>query len=110
MAKKNWSISTVVTAPSPATSGTSVVVATGAGSLFALNEPAQVFSTGEQPDSTNAEIVMVTGVSTDTLTIVRTQEGTSARTIIAGDIIMQGLTAKDWNDMGKKVVAMAVAL
>ena len=99
MAKKNFTITTVATAPSPATSGTSLVVAAGTGSLFALNEPAIIFPVNDQPLVANAEIVMVTNVSTDTLTITRTQEGTSARTIVAGDIIIQGITAKDWNDL-----------
>lgn len=99
MAKKNFTITTVATAPSPATSGTSLVVAAGTGSLFALNEPAIIFPVNDQPLVSNAEIVMVTNVSTDTLTITRTQESTSARTIVAGDIIIQGITAKDWNDL-----------
>lgn len=109
MAKKNWAISTVATAPSPATSGTSLVVATGHGARFADDEPAIVFPEGEQPDSTNAEIVMITNISTDTFTITRQQESTSARTIVVGDIIMQGFTAKDWNDLvtliGTKITA-----
>ena len=99
MAKKNFTITTVATAPSPATSGTSLVVASGTGSLFAINEPAIVFPVNNQPLVANAEIVMVTNVTTDTLTITREQESTSARTITAGDIIIQGITAKDWNDL-----------
>ena len=99
MSKKNFTITTVATAPSPATSGTSLVVATGTGSLFALNEPAIIFPTNNQPLVSNAEIVMVTNISSDTLTITRGQEGTSARAIVAGDIIIQGITAKDWNDL-----------
>jgi len=99
MAKKNFTITTVATAPSPAKTGTSLVVASGTGSLFAINEPAIVFPVNDQPLVANAEIVMVTDVTTDTLTITRTQESTSARTITAGDIIIQGITAKDWNDL-----------
>ena len=99
MAKNNFTITTVATAPSPATSGTSLVVAAGTGSLFALNEPAIIFPVNDQPLVANAEIVMVTNVATDTLTITRTQESTSARTIVEGDIIIQGITAKDWNDL-----------
>ena len=99
MAKKNFTITTVATAPSPATTGTSLIVASGDGALFAVNEPAIIFPVNDQPLVANAEIVMVTNVSTDTLTITRTQESTSARTIVAGDIIIQGITAKDWNDL-----------
>jgi hypothetical protein len=99
MAKKNFTISTVATAPDPAASGTSLVVASGDGSLFAENEPAVIFPDGEQPDSDNAEIVTITNISTDTLTITREQESTSARTVVVGDVIMQGITADDWNTL-----------
>jgi hypothetical protein len=63
MAKKNFTISTVATAPSPATSGTSLIVASGDGALFAVNEPAIIFPVNEQPLVANAEIVMVTNVA-----------------------------------------------
>lgn len=99
MAKKNWSISTVATAPSPTTSGTSLVVATGHGARFADDEPAQIFPANEQPDSANGEIVMITNIAGDTLTITREQESTTARDIQVGDIIIQGMTAKDYNDL-----------
>jgi len=99
MSKKNFTISTVATAPSPATTGTSLVVATGKGSLFAINEPAIIFPANDQPLTSNAEIVKVSNVVGDTLTIVRGQESTTARSIVAGDIIIQGITAKDWNDL-----------
>lgn len=109
MSKKNFTISTVATAPSPATSGTSLVVAAGEGSLFAVNEPAIVFPVNSQPLVSNAEIVMVTNVTTDTLTITRTQEGTSARAIVVGDVIIQGITAKDWNDLITSVAGKITA-
>jgi len=99
MAKKNFSISTVATAPSPATTGTSLVVEAGHGSRFAQDEPAIIFPDGEQPDSTNAEIVTITNIATDTLTITREQESTSARTVVVGDVIIQGITADDWNTL-----------
>lgn len=90
---KNLAYSTVLTAPSPAASGTSLVVAAGTGPRFpAVPFNATVWPTGTMPDPTTAEIVRVTGISTDTLTITRTQEGTSARTIIAGDQIAQTFT------------------
>jgi hypothetical protein len=49
---------------------------------------------GEQPTAENAEIVRVTTVSTDTLTITRKQEGTRARNIIIGDQIAAAITAQ----------------
>lgn len=101
---KNFAISTVATAPSPATTGTSLVVASGHGARFPLPLTdgafnVIVFPEGEQPDSSNAEIVRVTARSTDTLTIVREQEGTTARSIGVGDIVMLGLTAKGKDDI-----------
>ncbi len=103
-AHKNFSISTVATAPSPATSGTSLVVATGDGTLFPAPSTDGAFNVvvwpaGVTPTHTNAEVCRVTARSTDTLTITRTQEGTSARTIIVGDQIALNITAKLLTDI-----------
>lgn len=83
--------STVATAPSPATSGTSLDVASGDGPAFgqtplnAVVWPSGVLETFRIPAT--AEIVRVTGISGDTLTIERAAEGTSARSIVVGDQI-----------------------
>jgi len=101
---KNFSISLVATAPSPATSGTSLVVTTGQGSLFPTPPfNATIWPAASNPLSTNAEIVRVTAISTDTLTIVRAQEGSSARTVIVGDQIAATITAKTIEDIDKYV-------
>lgn len=77
---------TVATAPSPATSGTSMVVAAGDGARFpATPFFANVWPTGVAPTLANIETVQVTNVVTDTLTIARAQAGTSARTIVVTD-------------------------
>jgi hypothetical protein len=97
---KNFAYSTVLTAPSPATSGTSLVVQTGDGSKFPTPPfNATVWPANKQPLSSNAEIVRVTAVSTDTLTIARAQESTTARTIVAGDQIAATVTAKTLTDI-----------
>lgn len=93
-APKNFSYSTIATAPSPASSGTSVIVASGGG----VNFPDPPFFATVWPASTvptvgNAEIVKVTAISGDTFTIVRGQDGTSTRSIVVGDQIIAGLTA-----------------
>lgn len=99
-AHKNFAYSTVATAPSPATSGTSLVVAAGEGALFPTPPfNATIWPIGANPLSTNAEIVRVTGIATDTLTITRTQESTSARTVIVGDQIAATITAKTLTDV-----------
>jgi len=99
-ARKNFALSTVATAPSPATSGTSLVLNAGDGANFpAAPFNAVIWPTGANPTRANAEIVRVTAKSTDTLTITRTQESSSARTVIVGDQIMAGLTSKSLSDI-----------
>lgn len=96
----NLAYSRIVTAPSPATSGTSIVITTGTGTLFpAVPFNATIWPTGVRPLTSNAEIVTVTNKSTDTLTITRAQEGTVARTIIVGDQIVNGITKKTLTDI-----------
>lgn len=76
------------------------MVAAGKGALFPTPPfNATVWPTAAQPLSTTAEIVRVTGVSTDTLRIVRAQESSSARSIIVGDQIAATVTAKTLTDV-----------
>ncbi|HSZ58560.1 MAG TPA: hypothetical protein VK797_23030 [Tepidisphaeraceae bacterium] len=97
---KNLAYTLVATAPAPASSGTTLVVSAGGGSLFPpVPFNATVWPTGSIPMASNAEIVRVTNVSTDTLTIVRTQEGTSARSIVVGDQIAATITVKTITDI-----------
>lgn len=96
---KNFAYSTVATAPSPASSGTSLVVAAGQGALFPTPPfNATIWPVGTNPTSTNAEIVRVTGVSTDTFTITRSAESTAARTVIVGDQIANTITNQTLTD------------
>lgn len=104
-AHKNFAYSTIAVAPSPASSGTSLQVQGGDGARFATPPfNAIVCPAGLQPLPSNAEIVRVTGIATDTFTIVRTQEGTSARTIVVGDQIYAGPTAKSFTDIEAREV------
>jgi hypothetical protein len=96
-ALKNFAYGTVLTAPSPATSGTSLVLGSGQGALFpqpTTDGPFNVllWPTGAQPTAANAEIVRCTARATDTLTIVRAQEASSARTVVVGDQVCLGIT------------------
>lgn len=101
---KNLAVSLVATAPSPATSGTSLVVTTGQGARFpAVPFNATIWPTASQPDPSNAEIVRVTARSTDTLTITRAQEGTVARTVIVGDQIAATITAQTLTDVERPI-------
>jgi hypothetical protein len=101
---KNLAYSTVATPPSPAVSGTSLVLSAGDGGLFpdpstdgAFN--VTIWPTGAIPTAANAEIARCTARTTDTLTLTRAQEGTSARTIVAGDQIAATITAKTFTDI-----------
>jgi hypothetical protein len=99
-AHKNFAYSQVATAPSPAVSGTSLVVTAAQGALFPTAPfNATIWPTGVSPTAANAEIVRVTNISTDTLTITRSQEGTSARTVIVGDQIAASITNKTLTDI-----------
>lgn len=97
-AHKNFAYSTVATAPSPASSGTSLVVAAGHGTRFPTPPfNATVWPANTQPLPTNSEIVRVTAIGTDTLTVVRntpTEPNNQVRSIVVGDQIMAGITAK----------------
>lgn len=98
-AHKNFAISNIVTAPSPATSGGSCVVVTGEAARYpATPFNAVICPANADPTPANAEVVRVTNISTDTLTITRAQEGSSARTVLVGDRIYAAITAKTIDD------------
>jgi hypothetical protein len=98
-AHKNFAISSVAAAPSPATSGLNLTVATGEGALFPTPPfNATVWPSAARGLATNAEIVRVTGIAGDVFTIVRAQENTSARSILVGDQIAATITAKTLTD------------
>lgn len=94
---KNLAIATVATAPTPPTTGTSLVVSPGMGAR--LPTPpfnATVWPAATLADPTNAEIVRVTAVAGDTLTIARSAEPgpAGARSITVGDFVAATFTAK----------------
>ena len=109
----NFAYSTVQTAPSPATTGTSVTVQTGDGGLFG-GPPfnATVCPVGTQPTAANAEVVRVTARpgGADTFTITRGQEGSSARAITVGDQFFAGVTAKVLTDIETAAATLPVAV
>ena len=80
------------------TSATTLTVTTGHGArfpatpFFATLTPYGVLST-----PANSEIVSVTGISTDTLTIVRAQKGTTAKSFSINDILANGIYAEDFD-------------
>lgn len=99
----NWEAA-VVTPPSPAVSGTSLTVTAGAGALLpTLPYNLIVCPAGADPSALgtpNFETIRVTARTTDSLdTIARAQEGSTARTILAGDRILAAPTVKTFTDI-----------
>lgn len=93
---KNLALGYVATAPSPATTGTSLTLDSGEGARFPQPSTDGDFYVtamppGENPHVGNSEILKVTARSTDTLTITREQGDTTAKTIEEGWIILQSI-------------------
>lgn len=81
-------------------SATSMTVASGTGSALMggvtlASGNTDIFTVAIDVDTQNEEVVYVTGVSTDTLTIVRGQAGTSAISHTAGASVKHVLTSAD---------------
>ena len=103
MTRKYSSVSVETTLASGISStATSMVVATGTASALMGGISLGVgnvdqFTVAIDPDTINEEIVFVTAVSTDTLTIVRGRAGTSAITHSGGATVKHVLTSDDLN-------------
>lgn len=79
---------------------TSITVATGTASTLlggVTLSPGNIdqFTVAIDPDTVNEEIVFVTGVTSDTLTVVRNRAGTSAITHSGGAVVRHVLTSDD---------------
>lgn len=82
---KDYATSTILTPPSPATSGTTIVLQAGHGARFpAVPFMVTVHPPTELPTLDNAEKLEVTAKSTDTLTVLRAQGDTTTKVIEAG--------------------------
>ena len=101
-------VSTLVqTAPSPAVSGTSLTVSTGSGTLFpATPFNCVIYPVASFPTKLNTEIVRVTSIVGDVLTITRAQEASTAQVIAAGNIISLTITAKTLTDVENSVAML----
>lgn len=101
----NFAFGTVMTAPDPATTGTSIVLDTGHGARFPNTSGGQYVcvvkaaNVSATPD--NAEIVLVTShdPAGDTFTITREQESSSARAVIVGDEFYLAPTKGVWDSI-----------
>lgn len=100
----NFIISTVATAPDPASSGTTLSINSADSTLFievtgTTDVDAVVWPSGVEPRRDNAEIIRLTLISDGDYTIARAQQGTLAKNIAVGWNIMVGLTAKSIQDI-----------
>ena len=97
--KKNFAIGLVATAPTPALSGTSLVLYPGQGAdmpavpFFMTAAPQGVLTT-----LNTAEVLEVTNVTDDTLTIVRAQKGTTAKEIGVDWLVANGIYTEDLDE------------
>jgi hypothetical protein len=93
---KNFAIAQVITPPAPPTTGTSLTLTPGA-TVYLPPVPftIAVFDGTTYATPTNAELIRVTAIVGDTLAgLVRAYEGSTARTIVAGDYVAQTFTAQ----------------
>lgn len=103
--RANLAYATIATPPSPALSGTSLTLASGLGSLFpSTNFSITVYPPNKEPLASNAEICYVSSRTGDVLTIVRAQQGTSARSIGVGWQVANAITTKDFTDIESQAI------
>jgi hypothetical protein len=93
---------TALLAASISTSGTTLVLAAGTGIKFPVLTGSDFFYGTLYDSSGNYEIVKVTARASDSLTIVRAQEGTTALAFSSGNAFAQRLTAAGLNDFAQK--------
>lgn len=103
----NFGASVVAVAPLPALTGLSLTVAAGQGALFNAPCNCTVWPTASNPTAATAEILRVTAVVGDVLTLIRAQEGSTARSIVVGDQIANTTTVKVFTDIESAVSALA---
>lgn len=78
------------------TSVTTIVLQSGQGALMpAVPFFATITPAGQLSTAANSEIVSVTAVATDTLTVVRAQKGTTAKSFSASDVLGNGVYVDD---------------
>lgn len=84
---------TTTLASSITAASTTITVASGTGSLFPVPTGTDFFHATLADTAGNTEIVRVTSRATDSFTVLRAQEGTTARNFSAGDRVELRVTA-----------------
>lgn len=89
----NFAVGVILTPPSPGISGTTITLQPGHGTRFPpVPFNATVWSPVAPPSPSTAEVVRVTGIAGDALTVMRGAESSTPRTIVQNDLIAQTLT------------------
>jgi hypothetical protein len=83
-------------------SATSITVASGQGAEFPVLTGADYFIATLVDTSNNIEIIKVTARSSDTMTVVRAQESTAARSYTAGSLLELRVTAATLNSFAQQ--------
>lgn len=96
-------------ASSISSSATSITVTSGQGALFPAVPAGSVVYATLTDSSNNLEIVKVTARSTDVFTVVRAQEGTTARAYAAADKLELRVTAAGLGNMVQLDGAQTIA-
>jgi hypothetical protein len=82
------------------TTGVLINVATGDGAKFSINQNVTLWPNANIPILSLSEVVRITAISTDTLTVTRAQEGTTAlANIVTGFQVVNGITPKVLTDL-----------
>jgi hypothetical protein len=102
-----------ILANSPGTSGPTATftVTTGQGGRFPAvgssgGYNAIVVPAGQLPTPLNAEVIRVTAISGDNLTVTRAQEGTTAKNVTIGFQIYLGVTKKTLSDIESAIASL----
>lgn len=99
---KNFATSTITgtaaAGVAPGLAGTSFGVQSGHGTRFYVGK-AVVFPQGTSPDPSNAEVVSITAVVGDLLTVTRAQESSTGQSVGVGWVVQQGVTAGMWDGL-----------
>ena len=107
MSQLQWTNNAATTlAVAISSTATSLSVASGTGSIFPSPASGQYFKLTLNPASGSTpapEIMHVTAVSTDTFTVVRAQEGTTAQAWGVGSIVQNLITAGTMNSLAQMV-------
>ena len=97
---KNNSYGTLLASIGP--TDTSLTLASGQGANFPSLSSGEYFYATLINTANQLEIIKVTGITGDVMTIVRAQEGTTNRTYVVGDRIEQRITAALLNEKANK--------